>query len=105
VRTGGLSGRVFFDTDNHALTGQIVKRLPNPTVDRLTVTLPSGFKAQDRIARWPGDVTVICVPFFGCFPGPPAPVTRSGTITCPPGTSFDVRLVPLTTVDVDSFVC
>jgi hypothetical protein len=89
------SGRVKFDTDGHELTGRIVKRMPNPAADRLTVNFPAGFKAENRVVNWGVSSSFPFLPF----------VNRSGSITCPTGTAFDVRLVTLVNVDVDFFLC
>lgn len=90
VNSGGVSGRVFIDTDNHALSGQINRRMEG-TVDRLDINLPVGFKAQDRTVNWN------LVNIFN-------PIQRSGSITCPGGTAFDVRVLGIT-VDVDGLIC
>lgn len=95
VGRAGTSGRMFLDTDNHEAKGSIVRRLPNPSVDRLTAQLPSGFRAQNRAVQWGISSSFPFLPF----------VNRSGTITCPSGTDLDARLVSLLTVDLDFFAC
>lgn len=87
-----VGNRVFLDTDNTELAGTIEKRLENPTM-RSVLRLPSGFRAQDRLVLWgPGTGQN------------PSGITRTGTITCPAGTQFDVAL-PTLTVDVDAIIC
>jgi hypothetical protein len=90
--------RVFFDTSNHELRGQIVKELPNPVVDRVTVNLPAGFRSLNRLVTWG----------FPSFSNPDG-VTTSGTINCPSGTAIDVRLLPAffggVTVNVKDLIC
>ncbi len=105
VNVGGPTDvRVFFDTDNRDLHGQLIKKLDNPVVKGLNVNLPVGFRAQNRLVRVPGSETV-CVPFVGCSEVP-TPLSVSGSITCPGGTDFDVDLInPLPTVDVGFLIC
>lgn len=106
--TNGATGRVFFDTDDRPLHGRIEIKLDNPVAKKVDATLPFGFKAQDRLVRWPGSEQVtVCVPFVGCRVETfPTPVSRTGSITCPAGTDFVIDLAsPLPDVDVDFFLC
>jgi len=86
-----------------------VRKVGATDVDQVQVHLPLGFRSQDRLARWPGDpiFTMVCQPFGTCSQVQTGvePVHRTGTITCPGGTAFEVRLKSLVVVDVDQFLC
>jgi hypothetical protein len=82
----GYSGHIYMDTDDHALTGSV--RVIDGS-GGFSANFPSGFRAQNRLGKWT---------WWGIDKD------KSGSITCPGGTSLDVRVFGIW-IGVTSYLC
>jgi len=82
----GYSGHIYLDTNNHTMSGDILNRDGS---GGFRAHFPSGFKSQNRLGTWSA---------WGLFK------SKSGTITCPSGTSLDVRVLGLW-IGVTGYLC
>jgi hypothetical protein len=82
----GSSGHIYLDTDNHELTGNVLSRDGSGGFE---ANFPSGFRSENRLGTWSA---------FGLFKN------KSGTITCPGGTSLAVYVIGIR-IGVTSFLC
>lgn len=89
--TLGDAGHIFVDTDNHALSGNIVIR--NSNNSGFEETFGAGFTAQNRLGKWTG----YGLPFVGSK-------TKTGAVNCSGGTALKVRILGVD-IGVTSFLC
>lgn len=85
--TLGDAGHIFVDTDDNLLSGSVVNR--NSNNSGFEMTFGNGFKAQNRLGKWS---------LYGLSK------TKTGTVSCPSGTSLKVRIIGIT-IGVTSFLC
>lgn len=86
ANSSGESGHIFFDTDNHTLSGTVLSQTASGGGFRMT--FGSGFTAQNRLGRWS---------LWGLSK------TKTGSVNCA-GSSLDVRVFGLW-IGVTSFLC
>jgi len=83
----GFSGQAFLDTNDYEMVGALVNE--NGSGGGFSANFPPGFRAQDRLVKWS---------WWGLSK------QKSGTINCPSGTSFRVRVLGIW-LDVTGFLC